>query len=340
MRAGIQVRALPDPDYVVEDWFQRGGVAVLYAAPDAGKSLVANSIAWAACRGEPWFGFETHAGPVLYLTGEGAQQFQKRLQAFPTDDPSPCYSETAFNLTQRKNLERLATDVVRHGAHLVVMDPLGEYGAQEYGEVETTEAFAHAARALARGLDICVLIVMHTNAAGERERGTAHMRQLATTMIRVEKIGDHEIGLVTDKQRNGQSRAARLAKVGVEETVTLEIVHGRPEHNYFRQEYEIQQKSDRERVTAARGRTVSAEKLDEARNVVVSKIPARQEHARSQKTILSLCHGSGYGTETVKAALAQLIEEGVVETGPGRTRQEILHWRANETEPGSVEAHD
>ena len=53
--------------WLVEPLIPVGGSVLLYSGPKVGKTWLALGLSFAVARGEPWLGYATAAGPVLYL---------------------------------------------------------------------------------------------------------------------------------------------------------------------------------------------------------------------------------------------------------------------------------
>jgi hypothetical protein len=76
-----QVQPRLDRRYVVKGWLGRGGMSVVYGPSSSGKSFLCLDMGFAIAKGVPWHGVRIHAGPVLYIAGEGQDGFLNRVSA-------------------------------------------------------------------------------------------------------------------------------------------------------------------------------------------------------------------------------------------------------------------
>lgn len=75
-------KALSDPTLpLVEGLLDCGAVAVMYGPPNAGKSFLAQRIAYAVATGRPFNGLAVERGAVVYVVAEGSRGARKRLRA-------------------------------------------------------------------------------------------------------------------------------------------------------------------------------------------------------------------------------------------------------------------
>lgn len=74
--------ALPEPEPLVSQTFNRGALVMLAGAPKSGKSFVALDLACCIATGTPWHGRDVASGRVLYIAGEGVEGMRSRLPAW------------------------------------------------------------------------------------------------------------------------------------------------------------------------------------------------------------------------------------------------------------------
>ena len=96
------LRALPDPEWVVQGILPLNSLAVLYGEPGKGKTFVALSIALSVATGQKWFDRKTAHGSVLYVAAEGLVGIRDRADAFYQHTGKEggliTYTPTTFNL--------------------------------------------------------------------------------------------------------------------------------------------------------------------------------------------------------------------------------------------------
>jgi len=82
------LKALPDPEPLVDGVLDQGTVALLYGKWGSGKSFIALDWAASVATGRAWQGRSTEQRRVLYVAAEGAFGFKGRVDAHrrPPDD--------------------------------------------------------------------------------------------------------------------------------------------------------------------------------------------------------------------------------------------------------------
>ena len=208
------------------------GVALLYGAPESGKSFIA--IDWALCvaSGKQWRGFPTRKGHVLYIASEGGEGIRKRVAAWMdayniTDVPNIQWlldtmdfkdedkvAELVVELEQRYTPKRVHTGRGQFdhtgglALELIVVDTLARnFGAEDENSFEAMQPFINALQGLANGTGATILLVHHTNAVGTRERGHSSLRgavnvSYSTACTRDESNRITEVFLQNDKQKD------------------------------------------------------------------------------------------------------------------------------------------
>ena len=77
-----ELKALPDPEWLIDRIIQQGVLAALYGEPGAGKSFLALDWAMSVASGQPWFGRQVKAGAVVYIYAEGVSGLKYRAKAW------------------------------------------------------------------------------------------------------------------------------------------------------------------------------------------------------------------------------------------------------------------
>jgi hypothetical protein len=73
-------------DWLVKGFFTQDSVAVLYAQPAVGKSVIAISLSASIALGLPWHGHRVTQGAVVYIAGEGQNGITKRFLAWALEN--------------------------------------------------------------------------------------------------------------------------------------------------------------------------------------------------------------------------------------------------------------
>jgi hypothetical protein len=326
-----EIAALPPIEFAVEDWVPVGTYTVIYGEPGIGKTFALLGISRAVRRGTKWQGNKTTQGSVLFYQGEGLRQFQDRIAAW--DDRYPLrkdqtmapvgYSERIVDLTKPSGVAavirtvRRFEDRHRTKVRVLVIDPLVEFmTGEENGE--GMERASRGLRALAKLLDVGVVVGHHTNASGERERGAAFLRMRAGAHIRMEPLDDtySEIGLMQHKQRNANKLALVLEMRSTGRSVVLEWTEA-----MLVQEYVAKKEGARRRK---RDET-KAVKRSEAEALLLAAVEARPGIAKSPLVIR--CLGKNVGKTGLENALAGLVANGTLRV-EGGDRNAQKHYLA------------
>src|SRR5688572_23683074 len=79
------LKALPQPEWLIKDLFRAQSQVVLYGPSGHGKSFVALDMALSIATGRSWFGRQAKQGPVVYVVSEGGRGTHNRVVAWMED---------------------------------------------------------------------------------------------------------------------------------------------------------------------------------------------------------------------------------------------------------------
>ena len=71
-----------EPDWLIEDMFEKESVMSIFGAAKSGKSFVAIAMACAVAMGEEFYGSASKQATTLYLCGEGKRGVGRRIKAY------------------------------------------------------------------------------------------------------------------------------------------------------------------------------------------------------------------------------------------------------------------
>jgi hypothetical protein len=169
----------------------------------------------------PWLGNAVEQGTVVYVAPEGSAGLGARVRAWKTanrvdGDVGVYFLPATASLLSGSEVARLVETMrsLPRPPVLVVFDTLARSipGGDENSATDMGTAIASADR-IRDEVSCAVLLVHHTNAGGERERGSTALRGGADTMMILKKEGA-TIGLECTKQKDAQAF----------ETITLQLV--------------------------------------------------------------------------------------------------------------------
>lgn len=77
-----ELRALPAPEWLINEILPASSSAFLYGPSGVGKSFLALDLSLSIATGQPWYGRPVKPGKVLYVATEGIWGFPRRLSAW------------------------------------------------------------------------------------------------------------------------------------------------------------------------------------------------------------------------------------------------------------------
>jgi hypothetical protein len=207
-----QLKALPPPAWIIDGVLQEDSLAELYGKPGSYKSFVTSAWSLHITTGLWWQGREVRPAPVIYVVAEGATGMGARIDAWEQHHADRIEGGTRFpivwlplaiQLGSAAWGEAVGEFAAEHGARLVVFDTrarctvgVEENSAKEMGAVV---ANLDAARRLCRA---CILLVHHSNAFGDKSRGSTAIEGAVDTELSIKSTEDI-VTLKLEKQKNG-----------------------------------------------------------------------------------------------------------------------------------------
>lgn len=151
------------PAWIVAQRLPAGGLGMLAGKPKAGKSTLARVLALHVARGEPWLGFPTTGGAVIYLAlEEKRQEIRQHFRALGTTSADRIY--LLCSAAPGDALARLRREADRRRPVLIIIDPLFRFvrvPAEGGNDYATMSAALEPLLVLARETGAHVLVVHH-----------------------------------------------------------------------------------------------------------------------------------------------------------------------------------
>jgi RecA-family ATPase len=136
--SSAQVKAIPQPEWLVDGILVRGGVAWLVGKWGTGKSFYAIDLVLSVGLGQPFDGNQVHQGPVLYIAAEGAAGIGARIAAWEEhngveDTGAVSWLTVSVNLVDPAAVAELTAHAASLEPVLIVVDTLNRcsVGADE-----------------------------------------------------------------------------------------------------------------------------------------------------------------------------------------------------------------
>lgn len=340
LKSDDDVLALEPPQYVIDGWLPVGFFSDFFGAPGSKKTFVILDMLRCIAAGKKWHGHDVRQGATILFEGEGLEQLQGRIiawnEGYEVTAPIPArWTDAPVNLTTPEGVAAVARTVrkleMQLGESVVAVgfDPIVEYMVGN--EVDGgNELVTRGLRALAQYLHIAVPTGVHTNAAGERARGSDHLRMRSGAHVKVETLSDGSVGLVQEKLKNGPESAIILLPQSVGPSLVLDKLEEMPKDDYFARQAEGERKAKRAAREAARS-TAGAARSTAARDLIFNAVQA--DPGISQRVLLERTVGHDVGSKALLDARDALAAEGVVRIAGG-ARKAALHYPVENTERG------
>lgn len=223
------LKNLPEPQWLADGLVPLDVFAGVFGAPGSAKSFWALHLACSVASGHPFFGAPVKAGQVMYLVGEGMRGMDWRIEAWKLANPDADTDALERNLLlvdePVRMLDKLsvaklintAEDVSNGTTRLIVVDTWARamVGGDENSAQDTGLAI-DVCEKVRRITKATVLIVHHTGADGQRERGSTALRGAADAMYMMQNK-DGDVALKCSKMKDGKdgwTKVYRLADYG------------------------------------------------------------------------------------------------------------------------------
>lgn len=226
LKTGRETRLVPlwwalkrakKPSWIIEGLLPDSpGLAVLYSAPNVGKTYLVIDMAMTIASGKgEWCGRKTKSGKVLYLCGEGNGAFFARIKCWLQEngniDPEKVdliYEKKLFNFDLESDysefvrcLEKRCKD---EKPKLVVIDTMNLYMSRDENSTEETSSFLKTLKTFCLKFNCTILLVHHTGLKEEkRERGSSTIRGSVDSSLMLSNI-DGIRKLEQVKNRSGE----------------------------------------------------------------------------------------------------------------------------------------
>lgn len=193
------IRNLPDPEWIVQNFLQSDSFAVLYGAPGSTKSFWALDMACSIACGVPFHNNKVKQGKVMLAAGEGLRGLKWRIEAWIMAHPEADEQLLYDNLRIIPNVPHLldnthvnmllnTADVLNNEEEnplrLVIIDTWARamVGGDENSQKDTGLA-VEACDLIRKQTGASTLVVHHSGVEGTRERGSTALRGGADTSI-------------------------------------------------------------------------------------------------------------------------------------------------------------
>jgi len=193
-----ELEAIPPPTFLIDDLLPASALAAVYGPAKLGKTFVVLDMALSVASGRPFFGHQVRKGTVVYVIGEGRTGMGQRWRAWKAAH-GVSYGvrfhvlPRAVQLLEPRHMVefRKELDLLDEAPALVVFDTLARcFVGGEENSARDMGLAVNALDALKEQTGATVLVVHHTNRAGEEERGSGSLRGAVDTMMALKEEND------------------------------------------------------------------------------------------------------------------------------------------------------
>lgn len=196
--ATLIANPLPEPEYLIDKWLPKNGLAMVWAARGLGKTWFALTLAIAVAKGQSFLGYEVrNAATVLFIDGEmDLGELRQRLRALCPEPPDTLHilpSEALFrdgvplNIKESDDQKRiidaiavLESEGIRPA--LIILDNLSSLTAGiDENDNSALDGIIRWMIGL-RHAGVTVLFVHHANKAGDQRGASRREDQLNTSI--------------------------------------------------------------------------------------------------------------------------------------------------------------
>lgn len=186
-----ELEAIPPPSFLIDDLLPAAALAAVYGPAKLGKTFVVLDMALSVASGRPFFGHHVRRGSVVYVIGEGRAGMGQRWRAWKAAH-GVSYGMRFYVLPRAVQLLeprhmvefRKELDLLDEPPALVVFDTLARcFVGGEENSARDMGVAVNALDTLKEQTGATMLVVHHTNRAGEEERGSGSLRGAVDTMM-------------------------------------------------------------------------------------------------------------------------------------------------------------
>jgi len=227
-----QIKAMKDPDYLVDKIIAENSFGLTGGAPGGGKSFLVQGLSLSiACGLDDWFGFKIRkSGPVIYITNEGLADIKYRIMAWEQHfnvkaDEAPFYLiSQSINFMHQDDIMKLLKTVghiakIAEMPVMVVIDTVSRVlpGADENLQKDMT-LFIGACDAVRQAFKCSVMGVHHTSRNGNL-RGSTVFEGAADFILMVQRESGEDFGTIKAQKikyaPDGWDKTFEMKKVNI-----------------------------------------------------------------------------------------------------------------------------
>jgi len=210
---------LPDPEWIVDGYIPADGMTTIFGAPGSTKSFFALYMAFCVASGAKFFGADVKMGKVLYVVGEGLRGMKWRIEALKLAHPEADLEALDNNLIILPKAVMLldkmeSTMLVNTAVQIAEENNLRCFIIDTWAR-SLTGGDENSAQDVGNAIQLCEtirtktgaspIIIHHTGADGQRERGSTALRGATDTTIQMNhRESEKVIEVICKKMKDGE----------------------------------------------------------------------------------------------------------------------------------------
>lgn len=228
----MDVSEFPEPDWIVEGIVVRNGLTLLYGDSNVGKTTFCLHMAASVQHGKDLFGQKCKQGSVVFIENDEPAELLKshrdkiglpaRLAVASVD--------IVWDAGNKRFNEEFVDLLYYHNPDIVVIDAFTSLGIPDITRPESALVLDELRR-LAEKYHCAMVIIHHTNKAGEQMGSSLHKAKM-DSIVSLSKVSNDKIMLTQEKVRgskfepkviefNQNTLEMKDAKVNIKDQVTL-----------------------------------------------------------------------------------------------------------------------
>jgi hypothetical protein len=202
--------AMP-PTWLVDGLLPEKALIEIHGSPASGKSFWALNLALSIASGRPFVDRSTKQGTVVIVAAEGAPGLGKRIKAWKrraglSESVGVRFVTEPVNLMNERDVREFISALreLDDDIRLVIFDTLALcFAGGDENSAKDVGLLVAGMHTIRRAFGAAVMVVHHTNANGDRERGCTALRGAMDTMVAFKRKASR-VTVICAKQKDAE----------------------------------------------------------------------------------------------------------------------------------------
>jgi 5S rRNA maturation endonuclease (ribonuclease M5) len=218
---------LQPTSWLVKDYIEMDSLALIYGAPNAGKSMFAVDIACCVANNFPWYGKKVRSGHAYYIAGEGWNALGKRFMAWHLHRKvnaikdrlhiSTSPMQTLDEESVVRFSEWIAKECEASGEppSVIIVDTLARnFGPGDENSTQDMSRFIQLIdKWVRKRFKCCVLLIHHSGHNAERARGSSALKAALDAEYEVARDAQSNVVFTCKKMKDAEYPNEMLFKI-------------------------------------------------------------------------------------------------------------------------------